>query len=221
VEVHPTALVFALNPRTEVPLFAGAASLRLPLSELSDGEIDPALLVWTAKGLQPVTAAYDPEDHTVVLTPDTPWQTSDIIELIAIDAQGNEYSGLVLAQVFPVDGSVGRESEGFQLVLLPNPIQPEYIDLYVISQLDAAEAPMLRLADGAWSDLTLLEHSAGIWQTNHVFASGQQGQSEFLALSIDADRQLFKSTLTWSLDAPSGKRIATKPAIGYGWLQGE
>ena len=221
VEVQATAaLIFALNPRTEVPLFAGATTLRLPLDQLIEGEVDPSLLTWAAKGLQPVSVVYDPADQSLVLTPNAPWQASDIIELIAVDPQGNEYSGLVLAQVFPTDGSLGLESDDFQLVLLPNPIQPEYVDLYIISQLGSGEAPMLRLSDGIWSDLTLAEHSTGIWQTHHTFAPSQQGQFEFLALSIDADNQLFKSALTWNLIAPSAKPVAAKTA-GYGWPKDE
>jgi len=221
VEVHSTnALVFALNPRTEVPLFAGATALRLPFDELIEGEIDPALLLWVAKGLQPVAVNYDPADHSLVLTPNKPWQTSEIIELIAVDPQGNEYSGLVLAQVLPTDGSLGLESEDFQLVLLPNPLHPAYLDLYVISQLGASETPMLRISDGLWSDLLLSEHSAGIWLANHTFTANQQGQFEFLALSIAPDRQLFKSTQTLNLTVPNAKKVIAITG-GYGWPNAE
>ena len=215
VDVHATALDLALAPRTEVPLFAGAASLRLPFDQLVTGDIDPALLTWAARGLQPVVAAYDPATHSVVLKPESPWQTSDIIELIASNPQGNQFSGLVLAQVYPTDGSVGAESADFQLVLLPNPLQPAYAHIYVISQLDAQDPPLLRFSDGAWNNLALSEHSAGIWQGHHLFAPG--AQYEFLALSIDGANQLFKSGLLWRLDPPGGNEVAAKPVIGYGW----
>ncbi|MCH2662633.1 hypothetical protein MK163_19495, partial [bacterium] len=69
--------------------------------------------------------------------------------------------------------------------------------------------------DGAWNDLALSEHSAGIWQSHHLFAPG--AQYEFLALSIDGANQLFKSGLLWRLDPPGGNEVAAKPVIGYGW----
>ena len=215
VEVHSTVLSLTLAPRTEVPLFAGAASLRLPFDQLVTGDIDPALLTWNASGLQPVVATYDSATHNVVLTPESPWQTSDIIELIASDSQGNQFSGLVLAQVYPIDGSVGTESEDLQLVLLPNPLHPAYAHVYVISQFDAQNPPLLRFSDGAWDDLALSEHSAGIWKSHHLFAT--DAPYEFLALSIDDTNQLFKSTLLWRLNPPGGNEVATKPVVGYGW----
>lgn len=79
---------------------------------------------------------------------------------------------------------------------------------------------MLRMSDGLWSDLLLSEHSAGIWQANHTFTTNQQGQFEFLALSIAADRQLFKSTQTLSLTAPNAKKVVAKTS-GYGWPNAE
>jgi len=215
VEVYSQTLGFALNPQTEVPLLAGAATLRLPFDQLVSGDVDPSLLTWVAKGLQPISASYDAQAQTLVLTPEIPWQSSDLIELVAIDPQGNEYTGIVRAQVFPADGSAGIESEDFQLVILPNPLQPEYVDLYLISRLDQSEAPILRIADGAWNDLTTTAHSAGIWRASHVFAPGQRGQFEFLALSFDADNELFKSMQTWSLT--NTRKIAAKYTGGYGW----
>ena len=217
VEVQAATLVFALTARTEVPLFAGATALSLPLDQLIEGEVDPDLLLWVAKGLQPVSVAYDSLRQNLILTPNTPWQASDIIELTAVDPQGNEYSGLVLAQIFPTDGSLGLESEDFQLVLLPNPLQPAYVDLYIISQLGTEEVPMLRLSDGGWTDLALAEHSTGIWQANHTFAANQQGQYEFIALSIAADKQLFKSAQTLNLNAATSAKIVTAQTGGYGW----
>ena len=172
-------------------------------------------MTWNASGLQPVVATYDSATHNVVLTPESPWQTSDIIELIASDSQGNQFSGLVLAQVYPIDGSVGTESEDLQLVLLPNPLHPAYAHVYVISQFDAQNPPLLRFSDGAWDDLALSEHSAGIWKSHHLFAT--DAPYEFLALSIDDTNQLFKSTLLWRLNPPGGNEVATKPVVGYGW----
>ena len=79
---------------------------------------------------------------------------------------------------------------------------------------------MLRISDGLWSDLLLSEHSAGIWQANHTFTANQQGQFEFLALSIAPDRQLFKSTQTLNLTVPNAKK-AIAITGGYGWPNAE
>jgi hypothetical protein len=122
---------------------------------LIQGETDPAQILWTAQGLQPINAVYDTSSAELVLTPGSPWLNSDIIEIKAILPGGAEVSGLVFAQVFPNDGSIGSESEDFTLALIPNVFQPEYIDIFLLNNLQSTRAPLLRLNDGSWSDLAL------------------------------------------------------------------
>ena len=49
-----------------------------------------------------------------------------------------------MAQVYPLDGSIGVESEDFVLVPLPNALQPDFIDLFIIDRMGTAAQPQLR-----------------------------------------------------------------------------
>ena len=74
-----------------------------------------------------------------------------------------------MAQVYPLDGSIGVESEDFVLVPLPNALQPDFIDLFIIDRMGTAAQPQLRLNDGTWSDLTLNPGPENIWQSSYVW----------------------------------------------------
>ncbi len=187
-----------LTEQTTVGLFAGTTEIRLQLSELIAGEVDPANAQWTAQGLQPVSVNLDVERGALVLTRATPWQGSDIIELRATLPDGSTVTALVIAQVYPADGSAGTESEDFVLVPLPNALQPEFIDLFLIDRMAADAPPQLRLNDGSWSDLALSEGPEGIWQSSHVLTPGQEGSVSILALSI-VDGQLFRSSYAFEV----------------------
>jgi len=196
--VLPQAAI-SLKEQTEIGLFAGANEIRLDISELMTGDADPMQVLWAAQGLQPVNARYDTASAELVLTRSSPWLGSDIIEIKAILTGGIEVSGLVLAQVFPSDGSMGNESEDFSLALVPNAIQSDYMDVFLINDMEGMQPPLLRLNDGAWSDLALAESGSDIWHASHVLHPGQEGAVSFLALSIDADQQLFKSSYTFNV----------------------
>ncbi len=207
--VLPRALL-ELTEQTTVGLFAGTEAIRLPLSELVSGDIDPATVQWAAQGLQPIDVQLDAEAGELVLTRTSPWLGSDIIELRATLPDGMVVTGLVMAQVYPTDGSMGTESEDFVLVPLPNALQPEFIDLFLIDRMAADAPPQLRLNDGVWSDLALSEGPEGIWQSSHVLTPGQEGSVSILALSI-ADGQLFRSSYDFEVGtvrAGRGKVIA-------------
>ncbi|MGY8825211.1 MAG: Ig-like domain-containing protein [Candidatus Latescibacterota bacterium] len=208
--VLPQATI-SLKGQTEIGLFAGTSEIRLGIAELMTGDADPAQIQWTAQGLQPVNARYDTASAELILTRSSPWQGSDIIEIKAIIAGGIEVSGLVLAQVFPSDGSMGNENEDFSLALVPNAFQSDYIDVFIVDDMEAMQSPLLRLNDGAWSDLNLVESGSGIWHASHVLYPGQEGAISFLALSIDAGQQLFKSSYTFNVGtvrSGSGKVVA-------------
>ena len=212
VEVALPQAALALRAQTEVGLFAGANEIRLPIAELLTGDADPTQIFWSAQGLQPLAVRYDAATSELVLTRSTPWQGSDIIELKANVAGGVEVSGLVIAQIFPSDGSMGSESEDFALALVPNALQSDYIDVFLINDIEAMQPPLLRLNDGAWSDLSLEESGSGIWHTSHVLQLGQEGSVSFLALSIGSGQQLFKSSYTFAVgtvQSGRGKIVAS------------
>ncbi|MSR83889.1 MAG: hypothetical protein EXS58_13365 [Candidatus Latescibacteria bacterium] len=131
----------------------------------------------------------------LVLKREQPWQAGETITLQARDAQNHQANGQLSVQVYPFDGSAGQEVPEFRLALLPNPLQPDYLDLYVLSDLPRSQAPRLRLQDG--QNLEVIQVAPGIWQGSHVRQPGQAGTLGFLALGLDQDRQLLKSSLSF------------------------
>jgi hypothetical protein len=222
IEVQSALPSFSLRQPIEVLLLAGAREIRLSAQELLDGQADPGRLAWSASGSLPLTAAYDPGTSTLILTAESPWQSSDLIQLRAVDPQGREATGLVLAQVFPADGSAGAESPDFQLALVPNALQPDFVDVFAIAAPELPQAPRLRVQEDGWSDLKVESRAPGIWQGSHVLRPGQQGEISFLALAISKDQQVLKAAFTLSVGPAAGrsaKTAAVPAAGGYGWPQ--
>lgn len=202
IDVSPPPPRLELTPVTEIPIFAGEDEIRLDPSRLLGDDVDPAQLSWEAEGAHPLTVVYDPADQRLVIRPEIPWESSEIITLRVRDAAANEATGHLMAQVVPVDGSVGQTTDDFQLAVLPNPLNPSYISLYVVSSSDLEEAPRLRLQEDAWIDLPVEFLAPGIWQSSHAISPDRQGVVELLALTIDPDRQVLKSSYTMEIASP-------------------
>ena len=210
VAVILPVLAISLTEHTEVGLLAGTEEIRLRLNELLTGTADPRSIQWSAHGLQPVEVRYDEESNELVLTRIEPWQDSDRIELRASLADGTQAIGIVMAQVYPIDGSIGSESEDFVLVPLPNVLQPEFIDLFLIDRIGTVAQPQLRLNDGTWSDLTLQPGPEHIWQSSYVLTPGQNGSVSIVALSL-VDNALYTSSYEFevgTVHSGRGKVIA-------------
>ena len=213
IEVSLPLSALTLPEVTEIPLFAGENEIRLDPAALLSGSADPGELIWEAEGEQPISAIYDPLTKQLILKAETGWLSSSIVTLRVRDSQGNEASGHLLAQVIPTDGSVGLTSPDFEVVILPNVLQPDYVDVFVISNLTSARPPLLRLDDDVWHDLPVIESAPGIWHGSHVLRPDQQGQVEFMALTIASDRQVFRSSFTMSIDAPPRAKPLTTDEI--------
>jgi hypothetical protein len=201
-----------LRPMTEMSLFAGAAGIRLDPADLLVTDADPGALVWEAEGTRTFVAVYDPAEGELIVSPDSPWQSSDIVTLKARDLEGNEATGHLLVQVYPTDGSAGQDSPDFQLAVVPHPLQPEYVDLFIVGRAELPQTPLLRLRSGEWRDIPLEASYPGIWQASHALPAGQQGQVEIIALAIDADQQVLRSRFSLELVGPAGSRA--EPATG-------
>jgi hypothetical protein len=212
IDVSPPPPRLELTPVTEIPIFAGEDEIRLDPSQLVGDDFDPAQLTWEAEGTHPLTVVYDPMDRRLVIKPETPWESSEIITLRVRDTAANEATGHLMAQVVPVDGSVGQTTDDFQLAVLPNPMNSSYISLYIVSSPDLEKTPHLRLQEDAWIDLPVELLTPGIWQSSHALSADRQGIIELLALTIDPDRQVLKSSYTMEIAAP--RLPAAKPATG-------
>ena len=187
------------------PLFAGESEFRLNASEVLVGNTDPGQLTWAATGSQPIKVVYDARTGHLLLSGSKPWHASDIVTLMASDQNQVESSSHVLLQVYPADGSIGATSPDFQLMVVPNVLQPEYLDLFVVSQIALERAPLLRLEAETSDGVDLLDRADGIWHGVHVLQPGQEGDVAFFALGLDDGLNLLKANLTMTVGTVRAK----------------
>jgi|GEM_PF-720155 len=212
LQIVAPAPVLTLRDVTEVALFSGQNEIHVPLDGLVEGADDPSTLTWDVEGAQVISVVYNNAEESLVLSTDSPLTSSGFITLTVHDQEGNEASGHIFAQVHAIDGSVGVVSPDFRLAIMPNAIQPDYLDLFVLADSSATHPPLLRLQEGEWSDLTLQESAPGIWHANHVLQMGMEGEIDFLALTMAPDQTVLKSIFTLGVGTAqptSAKRIGT------------
>jgi len=212
VQVEALRLDLELRDLTEISLLAGDAGISLDLADLVLAGADPTELMWEATGLLPIAVAYDDSTGSLSLQ-SAAFQMpgGQLISLVARDGLGHQATGRVLAHVHPVDGTYGRDSDQFDLVVVPNAVQPDFLDVFVLSDQQHHRRPRLRLEDGDWSELTVTSTQAGIWHSRHVLRSGMEGPVRFLALTMDMDQDVIKSDFAIQVGTAipaSGKRIA-------------
>jgi hypothetical protein len=192
------------------PLFAGENEFRLSASDILVGDTEPATITWAATGSQPLEVTYDARTGQLLVTASQPWHGSEIITLVARDQNQVESSSHVLLQVYPADGSIGATSPYFQLMVVPNVLQPDYLDLFVVSQLALERAPLLRLQADTSNRLALRDRDDGIWHGTHILEPGQEGSVSFVAVGLDDGLNLVKADLTMTVGtvrAKSAKKI--------------
>ena len=218
IQVLPLTTTMSLRDITRVSLFAGENQIRLEVTELLQGEVDPAALTWEASAAQTVSALYDPAENALILQPATTWQSSDIITLQARDPEGNIATGQVLAQVYPTDGSAGKVTADFRIVIVPNVMQPEFLNIFVLSDTPLMRTPLLQVAEEIWHPLELASKAPGIWYGDHILQPGQEGQFQFLALALDGTEELIKAETALSaatFNPPSAKRLSSNQVMLY------
>lgn len=192
VQVAATLAALSLPATIPVDLLEGDTQIRVPFSALfAAGEMPPGL-TWEATADQPVALSVDAAAQVLVLQGTQPWYAGQPLTLQARDPQNRLASGQLQLQVLPADGSAGQEVPEFRLALVPNPLQPDFLDLFVLSDLRLSQPPRLRLQDG--QALEVVQVAPGIWQGSHVRSPGQAGTLGFLALGLDENRQLLKSS---------------------------
>ena len=218
VTVLPLTNELGVRALTQVTLFAGERSITLDLDELMPGHGDVSDLTWEAEAAQGLTTRYDPEADVIVFESPTPWLFSDIISLTVRDADGAEASGQVVVQVEANDGTAGETTGDFRVAIVPNVFQPDFLDIFVISDMPLDRQPLLRLQDEDWRDLPLTSSAPGIWFGDHTLGLGQEGQLQILALGIGLEDRLVKAEVELSLatvQPASGKRLTNDQVSLY------
>jgi hypothetical protein len=212
IQVEAAVAALSLADLTEVPVLQGDSLVAIEAASLLLEGPAPQELTWSASGARSYSLTVD---GTRLLLHSDGFTTpgSEVVTLVARDAAGNTAAGTLLLQVLPLDGSVGQERDSFRVTLLPNPIHPAYLDLYVIDDEVTDEAPRLRSLAGDWVETPLTAVTEGIWQASHTLSADADGALTFLALRFDgqqltrADRQIFVG----AAPATSGKRLSAGP----------
>ena len=218
VQILPLLLELDLRDITQVSLFAGETRIRLPLAGLLQGDADPQELSWEISGAHPASATYDPVENALILQTESPWPASQIVTLKVRDPDDREAEGQILVQVYPADGSAGATSPDFRLIIVPNVFQPDFLDVFVLSDIPLFRPPLLRVEDDTWRDVSLEKNTSGIWHGTHTLQPGQEGLIEFLALALDQDQQAFKTALSLTVGTAqpfSAKRLSAAQASVY------
>lgn len=211
VRVLPLTNALGVRALTHVTLFAGEHEIRIALDDLMPGHGDVSALTWEADASQALTTRYEADSNVLVFESLVPWRFSDIITLTVRDSDGAEASGQVVIQVEAADGTAGETTPDFRVAIVPNVFQPDFLDIFVISEMELQRQPLLRLQDEHWNDLLLATSSSGIWYGDHVLTPGLEGQVQVLALGIAGDDRLVKAEMGLSLGTvqpAAGKRLA-------------
>ena len=179
----------ALADLVEIAALAGDSLAVVDATSLLAVDVDPADLDWEAiSGADTFAVQLDTGSRNLQLTGSALTAAgSRVVTVIARDGAGNQATGKLLVQVLPDDGSAGDERDGFDVTVVPNPIQPEFLDLYVLSD-DERFTPRLRTGPEAWQDLALTPVTGGIWHGSHTLTAGMEGAVDFLALAMEGQR---------------------------------
>ncbi len=215
VTVLPPPAELVLRDLVEIAIFAGDRQLEIDLETLVEGSSSPADLVWEADALIPVNIIHDTDANVLRISTDEFPPGSEIITLTVRNGSGVEATTRIVVEAYPVDGSYGVDSPAtLRLAVIPNPIQPAFVDVFAISERGMSRAPRLRVLDSGWRDVALAYQGPGIWHGRYALPRDSEGDFDILGLTIDAD-EVIKSSVTLSVTLPA-RPVAAKalPAAG-------
>ena len=207
VQVDAAVAALSLREIVEIPVLQGDSVLTIdPATLLATGP-DPASLTWEASGTRAFEVSWE-EGYLVLHSGGFSSAGGEMVTIVARDDAGNQASGKLLVQVLPTDGSVGSERDGFRVTVVANPVNPAFLDLFVLSHTGVR--PRLRSYLDDWSEMSLTTVADGIWHAPHALEPGMEGTVSFLALSLE-EGQLTRSEReihVGTVPAAAGKTIA-------------
>ncbi len=212
VQITIAAPTLELVEFSESASLVGDTLLTLSPSQLlvstGPGQTD---LQWSATAAVGVTLVIDAETGSLQIGGDILGVVgTHLVTLIASASDGSIAETRLLLKVLPDDGSDGQQRAGFDLAIVPNPIQPDYLNLYIIDSLASTSVPRLRTRLDTWVDVQVEDLGNGIWTGSQVLAPGTEGTIEFLALTLQ-DQILYKdarSIHVGTAEAGSGRIVA-------------
>ncbi|MFC1525326.1 FlgD immunoglobulin-like domain containing protein [Candidatus Latescibacterota bacterium] len=210
IQILPATPSLRLRDLTEADALVGDLGVYVDPSSLLDGHADPLGLTWEVES--PLEASLDPDSGLLAIAGiSLDAVGTQLIDIVARDGVGNDASGHLLVHVRPADGSYGIDSDSLQVRVVPNAIQPDFLDIYVVSEFGSELSPRLRLRDSEWADLPVDTSGVGIWHGRHVLRPGMEGSVELLALAMDPHQGVVKSRFGMEVGTvlpASGKRVA-------------
>jgi len=217
VTVLPPPAELVLRDLVEIAVFAGDRQLEVEIETLIEGS-SPANLTWEADALIPVELIHDTDANVLRISTDEFPPGSEIITLTARNGNGVEASARIVVEAYPVDGSYGVDSPAtLRLAVIPNPIQPAFVDIFAISERGMSRQPLLRVQDSGWRDVALAYQSPGIWHGRYALPRDSEGDFDILGLTIDDD-EVIKSSVTLSVTSPA-EVIAAKALHTAGTIE--
>ncbi|MFA6108663.1 MAG: hypothetical protein WDA75_07840 [Candidatus Latescibacterota bacterium] len=204
--VDPTPVgPLVLPALTEIPLFSGEAEITVDVASLLGDSAADDDLTWQVTGSRPVQATYEAATGLLTLKTESGWHGDEELTLQVSDGAGHQADGRLLLQVHPADGTVGEESDDLQLAVIPNPVQREYLDVYVLASTEISRTPLLRLQDETWHALAMTVLAPGLWHGTHALRPGQQGEVQLVALCVTPDARILRSLLSLEAGSPAAK----------------
>lgn len=220
ITVLPPPAELVLRDLLEIAVFAGDRKIEIDIETLTEG-YSSAGLVWEADALIPLELIHDAQANRLTISTDEFPPGSEIITLTARNRNGVEATSRIVVEAYPVDGSYGIGAPStLRLAVIPNPIQPAFVDIFAISERGGlSREPLLRVQDAGWRDLDIAYQSPGIWHGRYALPPASEGDFDILGLTIDADDDVIKSSFTLSVTAPveiateAGKALPIAGAI--------
>jgi hypothetical protein len=216
VTVSAPAGSLGLRADTEVPLLAGERDIILDSSVLLSTDVTGRTLTWQVVGRSDVQVRYVAASRQLTLTCAAGWTSDQELVLQVSDGQSATQTGRLRLQTLPDDGSVGIESDLFQLAVIANPTQPDYWDVYVVAPAEVTRTPQLQLQDGESHRLSVAALAPGLWYGSHVVRSAYTGPVSLLALALTPDATVLRARLERVADPRAAGKPVPAPSADSG-----
>ena len=153
---------------------------------VTDDDTPKENLTWVASESTSIEIAIDDKTHQVILKGKT--VGTEEITFTATDPEGNMDSGSVKITVEgESNGGEDTTPPAFEVFVMRNPIQPDYIVITVTSSETLEDKPTLIVQlDGKKEEVTLSEGSVNTWTGTYIVQVDASGEAVIIVTGIDA-----------------------------------
>ena len=153
---------------------------------VTDDDTPKENLTWVASESTSIEITIDDGTHQVILKGKT--VGTEEITFTATDPEGNTDSGSVTITVeSKSNGGEDTTPPAFEVFVMRNPIQPDYIVITVTSSETLEDKPTLTVQlDGKKEEVTLSEGSVNTWTGTYIVQVDASGDAVIIVTGIDA-----------------------------------